>query len=84
MTKGKRKKRNWIILGLFSIIVIALAVGAMFLVFSNTIVETKMTPTVEAEALSLEDVLYGRVNPAQFNATWVSGRQFNAYSDFSL
>jgi flagellar basal body-associated protein FliL len=75
MTKGKRKKRTWIIAGVVCTIVVALVVAAIVLLTNGE--EENKKPTEEGPALSLEDLLHGKVIPNPFNATWVSGN----YSD---
>lgn len=72
MTKGKRKKRTWIIATVVCAVVIALVVAAIILL-SNKHDEHFPNANTPLPALALEDILYGRVNPNSFNATWVSG-----------
>jgi hypothetical protein len=78
MTKGKRKKRTWIIAGVVCTIVVALVVAAIVLLTNGE--EENKKPTEEGPALSLEDLLHGKVIPNPFNATWVSDKEL-LYTD---
>lgn len=74
MTKGKRKKRTWIIAGVVCTVVVALVVAAIVLLTNGDDEhKEKDKPTEQEPTLALEDLLHGRLNPNSFNATWVSG-----------
>ncbi|RZC37564.1 C05D11.1-like, partial [Asbolus verrucosus] len=82
MTKGnKRKKRTWIVAGVVCAIVVALVVAAIVLLTKGN-ENAKKPENPEAAALSLEDILHGKVNPNPFNATWVSDKEL-LYTDFN-
>ncbi|CAH0557866.1 unnamed protein product [Brassicogethes aeneus] len=74
-TKGKRKKRTWIIAGVACVVVLALIVAAIVLLSNEKKQKSKYPKLPEAEALSLDDVIYGKLNPKSFNATWVTGNE---------
>lgn len=79
MTKGKRKKRNWIIGGVIAAIVIGLVVAAIVLLVTkedkkeDSLPEPNPDDRPDGSTLTLEDLLEGKVNPNSFNATWSSG-----------
>ncbi|KAJ3655173.1 hypothetical protein Zmor_014310 [Zophobas morio] len=81
MTKGKRKKRTWIIAGIVSAIVVALVVAAIVLLTQEDKDDDKKV-IEEGPALSLEDLLQGKVNPNSFNGTWVTDKEL-LYTDAS-
>lgn len=74
ISKGKRKKRNWIIASVVGAIVIALVIAAIILL-NNGSDHGHAEPQV-AETINLEDLLNYKYNPKSFNGTWVSGNQF--------
>ncbi|XP_017784773.1 PREDICTED: venom dipeptidyl peptidase 4 [Nicrophorus vespilloides] len=72
ISKGKRKKRVWIVAGLIVLIACAIAVAAFILLKQegkgNTLGLSRNIP-----AITLEDFLEGKLGPHSFNATWISG-----------
>lgn len=66
ITKGKKKKRAWIIGTVVGLVVIAVVVALVVVLTSN---RNKVTEP----AISLEDFLDGKLSPKSFNASWLSG-----------
>lgn len=59
-------------MGVISAIVVGLIIAAIVLLVNES---DEIEESRTASALSLEDVLQGRLNPRSFNATWTSGRK---------
>lgn len=70
ITKGKRKKRAYIVGGVVAIVVIAVVI-ALVVVFTTRSGEEE--PTANESTITLEDFLNGALSPRSFNASWVSG-----------
>ncbi|KAJ8960907.1 hypothetical protein NQ318_020206 [Aromia moschata] len=67
-TKGKRRKRTWIITGVVVVVGIGIAVAAIVLITTRSgDAEDTDTPS-----LNLEDFLNGKFSPKTFNGTWTS------------
>lgn len=71
MTKAKRKKRTWIIVGVISAIVIGLIVAAIILLAKHDSANASAL-IGDQQAITLDDLLHGRLNVNGFNGTWVS------------
>ncbi|KAJ8921034.1 hypothetical protein NQ315_015830 [Exocentrus adspersus] len=74
MSKGKRKKRAWIVTGVIVAVGAGLAIAAIVLLVTGRGDEEEVEAPA-AEALNLEDFLSGKFVPKSFNATWTSGNE---------
>ncbi|CAG9767540.1 unnamed protein product [Ceutorhynchus assimilis] len=75
LSKGKRKKRNWIIASVIGAIVVALIIAAIVLLKNGPGHDSHAEQQV-AETINLEDFLKYKYNPRSFNGTWVTGNEF--------
>lgn len=76
VSKGKSKKRKWIISGIIAVVAIGLAVAAIVLLSTGDSSNAdKNGPS--ADALTLDDFLHGKFVPKTFNGTWTSGNIFS-------
>lgn len=83
MTKGRRKKRAWLIGSLVGLIALALIVAVVVFFTSkerrrndlSSAARTGLPGGLRATALALEDYLDGKMNSVPFNATWISGTE---------
>lgn len=64
--------------GVACVIILALIIAAIVLLSNEKKIKKYRLP--QAEGLSLDDVILGRLNPKSFNATWISGKLFKGLS----
>ncbi|XP_057672414.1 venom dipeptidyl peptidase 4 isoform X1 [Diorhabda carinulata] len=72
ISKGRPKKRKWLVTGVIVLVAVGLVIAAIILLSKGDDAHHKGAVAATAAALNLEDYLNGRFQARSFNATWTS------------